>query len=346
MSTTPEVSIVMANFNGARYLPAAIQSVLRQSLASWELIVVDDASTDDSIDAATRAAGGDPRVHILAQPANRGPGAARNRALDLASGRWIAVFDSDDLMLPHRLERMLGQAAADGAAIIADNLLVFSEGTRPRPFLAERLIRRPCWIDLEAFIDSNCLYTRSPDLGYLKPLIRADTLRGLRYDETLRIGEDYNFLVRLMAQGRRLRLDPTGLYLYRKHQSSTSHRLRATDIAALLDAEDRFAHEARGLSPRVKKALSRRQRTLRSLMVYDEVIGALKRADLLTAADHAIAHPHMWPLLARPISARLGRIATKLRPPQRENHRLSTDDAALQALLAEASIANVPGAAR
>ncbi|HVA12434.1 MAG TPA: glycosyltransferase family 2 protein [Stellaceae bacterium] len=335
MTIAPTVSIIMANYNGARYLPAAIRSVIRQTLRSWELILVDDASTDNSVAAANEAGAGDPRITIVVQSKNQGPAAARNRALAMAKGQWIAIVDSDDVMLPQRLELLLQRAEADSAAIIADNLLVFSETSRPRPFLSDRLSRAPCWVGLGEFIDSNCLYSRTPDLGYLKPVIRAELIRALmlRYDESLRIGEDYNFLVRLMAQGHRLRLEPTSLYLYRKHEGSISHRLRAADIFGLIAAERRFSEHARALGPDVIAALKRRRRSLESLAIYDDVIATIKRGDLVRAARRASLNPHMWPLLTRPISARLKRLGKKSALSMRRFRPQPDDEAELSGML-------------
>jgi hypothetical protein len=96
-------------------------------------------------------------------------------------------------------------------------------------------------VSLAEFIDSNRLYSLSY-LGYLKPMIRTDVVRRLnaRYDEHLRIGEDYNFLARIMAHGHQIRLEPSAMYFYRKHATSISHRMSAADIHALLDADQRF----------------------------------------------------------------------------------------------------------
>lgn len=332
----PDVSIVMANYNGAQYLPAAINSILRQSLTSWELILVDDASSDDSIITATRAAAGDPRIRVVAQPVNRGPAAARNRALEAAKGRWIAIVDSDDLLHRQRLETLLRRATRDGAAIIADNMMVFSEMAAPRPFLRKSRMRGARWVDLPEFIESNCLYTRTPDLGFLKPLIRADVIHGLRYDESLRIGEDYHFVLGLMVRGRRLRLEPACLYFYRKHQSSISYRMRSDDIERLREADALFAQSIRIYEPRLDAALRRRRETLLSLLTYERVIAALKRRDFPGAATLALGRPHIWPLLARPIASRFDRIRSKLTAAMGVDRR-SIDEAQLQHMLLKAS---------
>jgi succinoglycan biosynthesis protein ExoO len=260
----------------------------------------------------------------------------------VASAGWVAIVDSDDLMLPQRLELLQRRAKSSGAAIIADNLLVFSQSARPRPFLTDRH-RKASWVTLDEFIRSNCLYSRCPDLGYLKPMIRREVIdeARLRYDETLRVGEDYNFLVRLMAHGYRLLLEPASLYLYRKHDGSVSHRLRSADIAALIDAEQRFAGERRTFRPQVSAALKQRRRTLRSLLAYDAVVAAIKRGDLAAGVGRALKRPHVWPLLIQPVTARLRRLRTKPRP----NHYFSPGDAELQAIVSEVSSAKVSRAA-
>lgn len=332
MSDRPDIAVIMANYNGARFIAAAIESVLHQTLKSWELIVVDDASTDDSVAMAEQAAVGDPRIKIVAQKVNRGPAAARNRALELVTARWIAIVDSDDLIPPQRLQCLLRRAHITGAAIIADSLLEFSSKARPRAFLPTWLSKETTWISLDAFIGSNCLYSRTPPLGYLKPMIRMDIIRelGLRYDESLRIGEDYYFLIRVMAHGYRLLLEPGSFYFYRKHDNSVSYRLRESDIIALIAAEHRFSERDIPFPPLVQAALNRRRRTLQSLQAYDDVITAIKSGDLSTAVQCTARHPHIWPMLIRPITARLRRLAQRSKIlAQRDN------DITLETLLSE-----------
>lgn len=99
------VSVVMPSYNTAGYIGAAIQSVLNQTYADWELIIVDDCSTDntDEIVATFK----DDRIQYLKNEKNSGAAASRNKALRLARGKWIAFLDSDDLWLPEKLERQL-----------------------------------------------------------------------------------------------------------------------------------------------------------------------------------------------------------------------------------------------
>jgi len=314
----PIVSVVTANYNGARYLPAAIGSVLGQTLSALELIVVDDCSADDSAAMVREAAARDPRVRLIVQPKNAGPGAARNAAIAAARGRYLAVFDSDDLMAPDRLERLVRRADADQAGIVADNLMAFDDAApgADRPFLPPRLFIAPRWISLAEVIASSRMYSKTPGLGYLKPLISAAALKtaGVRYDESLRIGEDYDLLTRLMAGGLRLRLEPAALYRYRRHSGSISHALRRDHLEAMLRADAVFEADHPALAPDACRALKARRRSLERALAYDEVIGRLKAGDLAGGLTRSLGAPQIWPLLTMPVTARVKRLAARLQP--------------------------------
>jgi len=303
----PVVSVVMANYRCAAYLPAAIASLKSQTLTDWELILVDDASPDDSVAVAEREADGDPRVRIFVQPQNGGPAAARNRALGEARGEWVAIFDSDDLMAFDRLERLVAIGDKSGANIVADNLMEFSD-TGAKPFLTGRLAQAPQWIDLAAFVESNTLFSRGADLGYLKPLIRRSVIGQERYDERLRIGEDYDFLARLLARGGPMRLEPAALYQYRRHSSSISQKLNPADLTGLLEANARFSRQHGQQSPAVSRALERRRLSLEAWLVHGDVIAELKAARPARALFRALKHPLIWPLLGRPLKAKATRV--------------------------------------
>jgi succinoglycan biosynthesis protein ExoO len=313
----PLVSVVMANFNGARHLAAAVRSVLDQSLSQLELIVVDDASTDDSLAVIGEAANGDPRVIVLVQPHNGGPGAARNRALEQARGRWVAIADSDDELDPHRLACLVRRAERDGAQVVVDNMEVFSDAGAfaPHPFLPPAAFAAPRWIGLADFIAAGVMYGSGPDLGFLKPVISAKALAGLRYDESLRIGEDYDLIVRLLAAGGRMRFEPQALYRYRKHAASISHRLDPERVRAMLAAQARFEAAAGALDHHVARALTRRRRSLETALVYERIVNGVKAGAMWESLTSGLGHPTVWPLLTLPIRARLRRFAGALARP-------------------------------
>ena len=98
------VSIIMPSYNCGQYIEASIRSVLAQTYREWELLVVDDSSTDGSLQTALALQQEDPRIRVLRQERRSGAATARNWALREARGRWIAFLDSDDQWEPTKLE--------------------------------------------------------------------------------------------------------------------------------------------------------------------------------------------------------------------------------------------------
>ena len=99
------VSIIMPNYNSENYVKATIQSVLNQTYQNWELLFVDDCSTDNSLEIVKSFS--DDRIKILQNETNSGAAVSRNYALRMAEGKWIAFLDSDDLWIPEKLEKQL-----------------------------------------------------------------------------------------------------------------------------------------------------------------------------------------------------------------------------------------------
>ncbi len=119
----PGASVIIAAYQAAEFVQAAIHSALAQTRKDIEVIVVDDGSSDGTWDAIVACAHHDARVVPIRQPRWAGPSAARNAAVARARGRWLAVLDADDLYAPHRLEHMIAAAEALGADLLADNML-------------------------------------------------------------------------------------------------------------------------------------------------------------------------------------------------------------------------------
>jgi len=104
---TPLVSVITPVYNSEKYLEAAITSVQNQTYFNWELILVDDASTDGSANIAREFYTEDSRIKYLKLPNNSGPAIARNKAIEIAQGEYIAFLDSDDFWAPDKLEIQL-----------------------------------------------------------------------------------------------------------------------------------------------------------------------------------------------------------------------------------------------
>jgi glycosyltransferase involved in cell wall biosynthesis len=113
------VSIIMPSYNTGRFIAESIRSVLAQTYTNWELIIVDDASTDDTdavVEDLKRNCERRKAIHYLKNAQNSGAAVSRNRALREARGEWIAFLDSDDLWTPDKLEKQLAFMAQNGYA--------------------------------------------------------------------------------------------------------------------------------------------------------------------------------------------------------------------------------------
>ena len=271
----PLVSVVMANFRGAPHLAAAMASVLGQTETRLELILADDASDDDSLAIARAIAEGDDRVRVIAAPRNGGPAATRNLALDAARGAWIAVVDSDDLIHPERLARLISAAEAADADIVADDLVYFGAVAEPngRSLLQPLALTAPMVLTPALYLRSNDAAAALPHFGYLKPLIRRELLAGRRYDPTLRIGEDFDLVMRLLLDGARFLLLPDPLYAYRRHAGSISHRLSVDTVAAMLAAHRALPPMP---DPETRAAAAAVDRQLRLSLRYETLVADIK----------------------------------------------------------------------
>src|SRR5882757_4436659 len=157
-----DFTIIVANYNGERFIADAIRSLTNQSLRTIEIIVSDDASTDSSVDIVKGMMIDDARIRVIESGINAGPAAARNRALGVARGRWIGIMDSDDLMHPDRLQRLIEVGAASNADIVADDLLLFNTDRRapPQTLFSGCWAKEERWVCAEDYVKLNNFYSR------------------------------------------------------------------------------------------------------------------------------------------------------------------------------------------
>lgn len=114
------VSIIMPSYNTGQYIAESIQSVRNQTYTNWELIIVDDCSTDNTDDVINQYLINE-RIHYIKNDKNSGAAVSRNRALREANGRWIAFLDSDDLWMPDKLKRQIDFMEKNGYSFTYTN---------------------------------------------------------------------------------------------------------------------------------------------------------------------------------------------------------------------------------
>ncbi|MGU3390544.1 glycosyltransferase family 2 protein [Sphingomonas sp. M1A8_2b] len=307
----PRVTVAIATYNAQAHLHAAVASALAQTLAGIEIVIVDDCSTDGTMALATDLARADARIVVDQLASNGGPAVARNRALTLARGEWFAVLDSDDLYAPDRLERLVAVADRVGADIVVDDLAVFDDvdSAHATSFLGKHA--RAGWIDHAGYLQRTRMYDAGPNLGYLKPVIRTDRLRefDLRYDPRLRIAEDEDFVLRMLAAGLRYWLEPQPGYAYRRHGNSTSHRLSSSNASAMLAASARMVAAEVAAPADILALLGARHAGFARSEAFARLIDALKARRAASALTIMARTPATIPMLRMPIGAALRRIA-------------------------------------
>ena len=212
----PLVSVVMPVFNGEKFLVEAIESILSQTFTDFELIIVDDGSTDGSADIIRAYAEGDGRIRFVQLAENVGVAGARNAGITVASGKYIAAMDCDDISLPERL-RMQVEFMESNPAIDGVGSGVQAVDEELSPLLTYRLPTCHPYILLSMMVGGSALM-------YATIMVRCPFFESSGgYDPRMRFGSDFELFLRLVwEKGIRYANLPTLLYLYRRHASSIS----------------------------------------------------------------------------------------------------------------------------
>ncbi len=211
--TPPIVTVLLPVYNGDRYLRVAVESILQQTFGSFQLLIVDDGSTDGTEPICRSFT--DPRIRVVRHEKNAGLVSALNSGIDLIRTKYVARMDADDVALPDRLARQIAflesrpdiAACGSWARELVDGRL---RAVMFRP--TGQYLRQTAWQPVPIFHPTACL--------------RTEVLQELRYRPDFIHAEDYDLWLRLC---RHHRIDnvPKVLLHYRIHQTSVSHAYRA-----------------------------------------------------------------------------------------------------------------------
>lgn len=259
-----QVAVLIAARDARGTIPRAIGSALNQPQVA-EVLLVDDASSDDTAAVAARADDGSGRLRILKLNENRGPAAARNLAIDESHSPFLAVLDADDFLLRGRFDMLLSGDTWDA---VADNILFVSDSDAhslvPASMIASE--GEACALSFGQFVLANISKRGRPrgELGFVKPVIRRGFLEQhrLRYNETLRLGEDFELYARMLAHGARFNLLRDCGYVAVERQESLSANHRVEDLLALVRADDELL--ATGFAAEERSALCRHRNNVAS----------------------------------------------------------------------------------
>lgn len=284
--STPAVSVIIAAYNGAALIEETLASLQAQTFADFEIVVVDDRSTDNTLAVLRRWP--DARLRIIAAEENGGPVRARNRAAAVARGRYLAGLDQDDLCLPERLERQVAYLDTHPETVLVGTAVALLRDGVVAPsnycvHTTPALIR---WL-LE--IDN--------PLAWSTTMVRTDAARRLTpfTDPDRRYAEDFDLYHRLLPFGAIARLDEE-LVLYRLHGDNASIRYEATMTANAV----RVLHDA-----------------------YRPLLGDAADGAAALIAAHLMTRK---PVPDRATLAELGAVLVRLQSAHLDAHILSRDD--------------------
>ncbi len=297
---SPKVSVIIPAYNTEKYIAKAIESALEQTLQNLEVVVVDDGSSDGTVDVVKQFT--DPRVRLLVNPRNLGAGGARNRALEAAQGDWVAVLDSDDWYAPQRLERLLQIADAENADMIADDLYLIRDGAdSPRGTLigeSGHRVTQNTVIDAVRFIETDVYGRPGLHLGISKPLFKREFLvkHKIRYDETIKVAQDFWIDLDCLMRGARFILVPEPYYFYISRVGS----LVGGDQIERVEEDCRAIREflrkpdIEKQHPAVAIALRKNLAELERNQAYLQVVNPLKRLQIKTALGAMLRYPYFF----------------------------------------------------
>jgi succinoglycan biosynthesis protein ExoO len=294
----PYVSVVVPAYNAANFVAQAYRSVVDQTIDDWEIIFVNDASQDSTLAVLRSFAAADKRVKVIDLQTNSGPAHARNEAVAVAAGHWIAVLDADDRFSPDRLEALTRAGERDQADVVLDNQFIVDPISKRVTSLAFQSADADASIlKFEDFLrntQSNTVF----DFGYLKPVIRRHWMvtNHIRYEEELRLGEDLMLLLECYGSGARVILAPKPYYYYYAQYSPVSRRKSATtrtnaNYVPMLTATDAFREKYRSKHSQLEQRLLRStSEALRETMLAKTLKARLGQLDLI-GVGFCLRHP-------------------------------------------------------
>jgi beta-1,6-glucosyltransferase len=303
-----DFSVVIPAYNVSGIVERAVRSAAAQTLAPLEILVIDDCSTDNTIEVVKALGRGIPSLRLLSTPANGGPAAARNVGLRAAKGDWIALLDSDDAWKPGRLKRLSEVASTTPADFIADNLVLWDAVAdaefKPSYFELPGPEKQITLLDLFR-ADDNFNFSNAT-FSLMKPICRRKFLveHKLEYNESLKVGEDFVFFAESLFNKAKIILIEEAFYIYsmpggpsgRSPHSRTDYTFTGlTKVSDLLTSryQDR-------IDPKLKQAMDKYRETM-TLLHQSDVARTYRRSGQYA---RYVAYLAARPALARRLFSR------------------------------------------
>jgi teichuronic acid biosynthesis glycosyltransferase TuaG len=247
----PKVSVIIPAYNAEKYLKESVDSILNQNFKDLEVVVVNDASKDNTLKIANELRKKDKRVKVISYEKNKGRGGAVNVGFENAKGEYITFLDSDDLMYPERLEKQVKfMQAHSGIDMTYGNMVIFQEGKDIKTYDAIEFTKDPKKI-MQGF--SKLSMEKLKQLPYASAILNKNSFTpafkneyipvasvmfkrkiidsGIKSDEDLKNSEDYDLWLQIVGAGYKLKKVPIFTFRYRKHPGQKSGNPKKMEIA-------------------------------------------------------------------------------------------------------------------
>lgn len=259
------VSVILPAYNAEKYIAGSIKSVISQSFNDWELLIVDDGSTDATPAVCDSLALADSRLRVFHR-SNAGVSAARNFGLDAARGDYIAFLDADDILHPDFLTCLLAPLEREGDAgsgpLPMMSAVPFLPFSRSVPSVSGATCARCISVGLAGAL-SGLLYqtpicgTHILDTSVWGKLYRRSLWHGIRFREKIRF-EDLDIFYHVLMRARHIAFIPVPLIYYRLHHESFIHTFSPARLD-VLDVTDRLLDSVAPLGPEIARAARTRR---------------------------------------------------------------------------------------
>jgi succinoglycan biosynthesis protein ExoO len=259
-----DFSVIMPAYNVAGIIGRAIRSAAAQTFPPLEILVIDDCSTDNTVEVVKALAQDIPSIRLLSTSANGGPSPARNVGLSAAKGDWIALLDADDAWKPGRLKRLSEVASATSADFVADDLVMWDPLAdaqfKPSYFELPEPQKQITLVDMFR-ADDNFNFSKA-SFTLMKPIFCREflTKHKLGYNEDMKIGEDFTFYIECLFNGARVILIKEAYYIYSMPSSPSGrspHSRSVQDVGKLPGVCDLMSEKyADRIDPTLKRAMA------------------------------------------------------------------------------------------
>ena len=299
------VSVIIPAYNASGSVERAIRSAATQTLPPFEILVIDDCSTDNTMEVVQALAREIPSLRLCSTPVNGGPSVARNVGLRAAKGDWIGLLDADDAWKPGRLQRLLEVAVATSADFVADNLVMWDAvaGAESKlnyynlPESQKRITLLEMFRAEDNFDFSKVTY------GLMKPICRRAFLvdHKLEYDENLDLAEDFVLYAESLFNGAKIILIDEAYYIYSIPFGRSTHSRTLLDFRKLKKLPGLISNKyGDRIDADLQRSIDNFQRTMVLLLESDVARSYKRSGQYARYIAYLAARPELtWRLVSR-----------------------------------------------